>query len=150
MNSSRNTGRALAAELQAAAPARNDVTPAAAGAAESMDGRDGWREPPALTLDAEGVIVDCSDLGEEFFGYARAELASQHVSRVLPQFASVELLQNGQPNPYFNFLCHIGHAFEVQPRAGAAFLCALSLVCLSNAGHTMLRLIAQPSPAVFA
>jgi hypothetical protein len=145
MNSSTNTGRALAAEWKTPAPARNEMTLAKGGGAGNTDSRAGWHEPPALTLDADGVIVDCSDRGEVFFGYARTELASLHVSRVLPQLAGLELLKNGEPNAYFSFLCHIGHAFEVRPRAGAAFLCALSMVCLSGAGQTILRLIAQSS-----
>ncbi len=109
-----------------------------------------WREPPALTLDERGVILDCSERGEEFFGYTRAELACQHVSKVLPQLSGLALLEDGEPNAYITYLCHIGHAFEVTPRGGIAFLCGLSLVRLSDAGHTFLRLIAQSSPAVIA
>ncbi len=102
----------------------------------------GWREPPALTLNASGVIINCSERGEEFFGYSRTELACRHVSEVLPQLSEWELLQDGEPNAHFSFLCHIGHAFRVQPRDGRAFHSALSLVCLRDAGETILRLIA--------
>lgn len=102
-----------------------------------------WREPPALTLDEHGVIVDCSGQGEEFFGYARSELARQHVSMVVPWLAGLDLFKNGQPNAYFSFLCHIGHTFEVIPRRGVVFLCGFSLVCLTDAGQTLVRLIAQ-------
>jgi PAS domain S-box-containing protein len=103
-----------------------------------------WREPPALTLDARGVIVDCSERGEALFGYSRTELACRHVSEVLPQLSEWELLRDGEPNAHFSFLCHIGHAFQVRPRNGATFLSALSLVCLRDAGETVLRLIASP------
>lgn len=105
----------------------------------------GWREPPTLTLDARGVIMDCSDSGEDFFGYSRNELASRHVSELLPQLGRWELLKNGQLNPHFHFLCHIGHAFQVRPRNGSTLLSHLSLVRLARAGETILRLIAQPA-----
>ena len=150
MNSARESGTVLAMELQTNVQARDKVAAATATAERNGNRPADWCEPPALTLDADGVIVDCSDRGEVFFGYARTELSSLHVSRVLPQLAGLELLKNGEPDAYFSFLCHIGHAFEVQPRAGAAFLCGLSMVCFRNAGQTILRLIAQPSPAAFA
>lgn len=105
----------------------------------------GWREPPTLTLDARGVIVDCSDSGEAYFGYSRNELARRHVSELLPQLGQWDLWMNGEPNPHFNFLCHIGHAFQVRSRHDRDLLSHLNLVCLGRAGETILRLIAQPA-----
>jgi hypothetical protein len=116
----------------------------AAGAGDAV--ARAWREPPALTLDENGVIVDCSGHGAEFFGYTRSELSCQHVSMVLPGLFGLELFEDGQPNAYFHFLCHIGHTFEVMPRAGVAFLCAFSLVCLTGAGRSLVRLIVQSPP----
>jgi len=108
-----------------------------------------WREPAALTLDQDGVIVDFSGRGEEFFGYSRSELARQHVSMLVPWLAGLDLFENGQPNAYFNFLCHIGHSFEVIPRRGVVFLCEFSIVWLKDAGQTLVRLIVQ-SPSGMA
>lgn len=117
---------------------RTYYTPGAADAVARA-----WREPPALTLDEHGVIMNCSERGEEFFGYTRSELARQHVSTVLPQLSGLALLKDGQPHAYLNFLCRIGHAFEVTPRNGVGFVCGLSLVCLTGTGHTLLKLIVQ-------
>lgn len=142
MNSFANIDRKLGGQLQTAGLDTGKA------AEEGTDSHQDWREPPTLILDKWGVIVDCSEDGEMFFGYGRKELARQHVSRVLPQLAGLELLENGEPAPYFSFLCHIGHAFEVKPRAGAAFLSRLSLVCLTHAGQTNLRLIAQSMPVM--
>lgn len=105
-----------------------------------------WREPAALTLDEDGVIVDCSGHGEELFGYTRSELTDQHVSMLLPGLFGLDLFRDGQPNAYLHFLCHIGHTFEVMPRVGVAFLCGFSLVCLTDAGRRILRLIVQSPP----
>lgn len=107
-----------------------------------------WREPPALTLDEYGVIMECNDCGEEFFGYSQKELAQQHISTVLPQLSRVELLKGGEPNANFSFLCRIGHVFEVMPRSGAVILCGFTLVYLSGAGQTFMRLIVQVSPGM--
>jgi PAS domain-containing protein len=150
MNSARDGGMELVVKSQTDVPAIDDVSHVTEIAGRHTNRHADWCEPPALTLNAQGVIVDCSDRGESFFGYARTELARLHISSILPQLAGLDLLQNGEPNPYFAFLCHIGHAFEVKPREGAAFLCSWSLVCFRNAGQTILRLIAQPSPAAFA
>lgn len=103
----------------------------------------GRREPPTLTLDAHGYMLDCSESCPEFFGCSRQELARTHISELVPELARWELLTDGEPNAHLSYLCHIGHAFEVRPRGGRAFLSHLHLVRLSRAGTTALRLIAH-------
>lgn len=149
MKSPRNSGGMRHSKLKVDLPICADTVTSVTRPAEAApNSLAGWREPPVLTLDANGMIVSCSERGEAFFGYARKELEHQHVSRVLPELADQKLLQNGEPNARFSFLCHIGHAFEVRPRAGTGFLCGLSLVCLTGAGQTILRLIANSPPAM--
>lgn len=115
------------------------------GSARGADGKTAgiWHEPPALTLDKNGLIMECNDGGAEFFGYSRKELAHQHISTVLPQLSRMELLKGSEPNAEFSFMCRIGYAFEVIPRNGTAILCGLSVVCLSSAGQTLMRLIVK-------
>ncbi|HEY5993345.1 MAG TPA: PAS domain S-box protein [Gallionellaceae bacterium] len=105
----------------------------------------GWREPATLTLDERGMICDCSKAGEELFGYTRHELTWQHVSRLLPQLSVVNLVEDGEINPLFGFLCHCGHLFQIQNRHGSTFPGKLSLVHLSHTGKSVLRLIVQPT-----
>lgn len=102
-----------------------------------------WREPPSLTLDDQGRILDCSARAEEVFGYSRAQLLHQHVSMVLPEVAEMDLLKDGQPSAYFTFLCRIGYVFKMMPRSGAAILRGLSLVWLTGRGNRLVRLIVQ-------
>jgi hypothetical protein len=103
-------------------------------------------EPPILTLNGHGAIVDCSGGNEAFFGYTRNELASMHVSDVLPEFGEWELLPDGAPNPRLRFLCRINHAFLVKGRGGVCFLCGLTIVYLNGHGQEILRVITHPIP----
>ncbi len=109
-----------------------------------------WREPAALTLDERGMILDCSDSGEELFGYCRLDLIHQHVSKLLPQLAGVDLIQDGEPNAQLGFLCHIGHPFQFHDCNGGVFNSELSFVHLNHAGKSIVRLIARPFPTAGA
>ncbi len=103
-----------------------------------------WREPAALTLDEQGMILDCSESGEELFGYSRLELLQQHVSTLLPQLSGIDLFRDGEPNALLAFLCRIGHLFQVQCCEGVTFHSELTFVHLNHAGKSILRLIAHP------
>ncbi len=113
------------------------------GAVLSTESLAGWREPAALTLDEHGMILDCSDSGEELFGYSRRELVRQHVSRLLPQLYGVALFRDGEPNAMLAFLCRIGHLFQLHSRHDGVIHSELSFVHLSHAGKTTLRVIAH-------
>ncbi len=105
----------------------------------------GWREPVALILDECGMIRDCSDAGEELFGYKLRELISLPVSKLLPQLSEMELIQDGQFNPRFAYLCRCGHLFRAQNQHGRTFLSELGLVSLNQAGKRILKLFVLPS-----
>jgi PAS domain S-box-containing protein len=105
----------------------------------------GWREPVALILDENGMIRDCSHTSEELFGYKLRELISLHVSKLLPQLSEFDLIQNGQFNPRFVYLCHCGHLFTAQKSEGGTFLSELCLVNLYQAGKRILKLFVLPS-----
>ena len=109
-----------------------------------------WREPAALTLDEEGVICDCSDSGEELFGYSRRELIRQHVSKLLPQLSEVKLVQDGHLNQRFGLLCRCGQHFQAQGRYGSSFQSELSFVHLDHSGKCILRLFVRPADNVEA
>ena len=111
----------------------------------SNERQSGWREPVSLILDEKGMIRDCSETSEELFGYKIRELIAFHVSKLLPQLSEFELVQNGQFNPRFVYLCRCGHLFKAQSQHGRAFLSELSLVSLNHAGQRILKLFVLPS-----
>jgi PAS domain S-box-containing protein len=98
-----------------------------------------------LTLDARGMILDCSRAAERLFGYRRSEMAWHHISMLLPQLARVDLLPDGQPNPELRFRCRIGRSFRAVPQHGATFASELYFTALSSEGHSRLLLIVRPS-----
>ncbi len=104
------------------------------------------QDPPALAMDECGMILDCSKSFEQLFGFRRRDLVWQHVSRLLPQFIGVELVQAGRLNPFLNYLCHCGHHYAVLNRQGGMFPCMLSFVHVEFDGRRSLRLIINPSP----
>jgi hypothetical protein len=106
--------------------------------------RYGWREPAALILDEGGIIRDCNNT-EELFGYKLRELLSQHISKLLPQLAEFELIQDGQFNPRFSYLCRCGHLFKAQSQDGDTFLSELDPVSLARAERRILKLYILPS-----
>ncbi len=102
-------------------------------------------DPPALSLDERGMILDCSKSFEQQFGFRRIDLVWQHVSRLLPQLKNVDLIQAGQINRMLNFLCHCGQLFEAQTQQGESLTARLSFVHIDNQERRSLKLIVQPS-----
>ncbi len=102
-------------------------------------------DPPALSLDERGMILDCSKSFEQQFGFRRIDLVWQHVSRLLPQLKNVDLIQAGQINRMLNFLCHCGLLFEAQTQQGDSLTARLSFVFIENPERRSLKLIVQPS-----
>lgn len=105
----------------------------------------GWYEPAVLTVDERGMIRDCSQAGEELFGYRLRELLLLHISGLLPQLSGIELLPNDRINPELAHLCESGHVFWGQNRSGEIFPSELSLVTREQAGGRMLRLFVMYS-----
>lgn len=102
-------------------------------------------EPPSITLDERGMVLDYSKACEEFFGYQRRDLVWHHVSRLFPQLTDVELVKKGRFNPLLVFLCRCGKIFQAKNMLGDLFSCNLSFVHLEYNGKLTLRLIVNPS-----
>lgn len=105
----------------------------------------GWREPAALMLDERGMICDCSEAGEELFGYSRPEITWQHVTRLLPELDGIKLVQDGEINPMLVFLSRCGHRFLARTRQGGTLSSELNFFNVGRTGKLMLRLIVRPA-----
>jgi PAS domain S-box-containing protein len=101
-------------------------------------------DPPALSLDERGMILDCSKSFRTLFGFRRSELVWQHVSTLFPQLAGVELIQAGQVNSLLNHLCRCGKLYQAKNRQGDTFSINLSFVRIEYKGKGILRLIVHP------
>lgn len=99
--------------------------------------------PAELTLDENGMILDCSDSAEGLFKYSRNELIEQPVSKLLPQLSEIKLVKDGKPNPQLGFLCRCGHRFLTRGQYGT-FSSELNFVFLAYGGMSILRLIVHP------
>jgi PAS domain S-box-containing protein len=102
-------------------------------------------DPPALSLDERGMILDCSKAFEKLFGFRRSELVWRHVSTLFTQLTGVELVQAGQVNPFLNYLCRCGQLYQAQNRQGDTFSSNLSFVRLEYGGRRFLRLVVRAS-----
>ena len=101
-------------------------------------------EPPALSLDERGMILDCSKSFRKLFGFRRSDLVWQHVSTLFPQLAGVELVQAGQVNSLLSYLSRCGKLYQAKNRQGDTFSINLSLVRIEYKGRGILRLIVHP------
>jgi PAS domain S-box-containing protein len=98
-------------------------------------------DPPALSLDERGMILDCSKSLEKLLGFRRSELVWHHVSMLFSQLEGVELVQGGQVNSLLNYLCRCGQLYQVKNRQGETFSSNLNLFRIENQGKRILRLI---------
>ncbi|MEW6415883.1 MAG: PAS domain-containing protein [Pseudomonadota bacterium] len=81
----------------------------------------GPTELVVLSLNDQGVIRGCSEACHRIFGYAAAELAGCHISTLLPQLPSDELVRDGRIDARLAYLCHCGHPFQARHRNGQHF-----------------------------
>ncbi len=102
-----------------------------------------YGEPAAVTLKHDGSICDCNEAAEALFGFRREELVTHSISRLLPELAQVEWVQERRPNPQLSFLCRIGKQFEALVRDGGSFPCRIALVDLGNHIQCRLRLVVR-------
>lgn len=102
-------------------------------------------DPPALSLDERGMVLDCSKSFERLFGFRRSELVWHHVSTLFPQLAGVELVRDGQINSLLSYLCRCGQPYQAINRQGETLSSNLSFVRIEYKGKRILRLIVQPS-----
>lgn len=101
-------------------------------------------DPPALSLDERGMILECSKSFEMLFGFRYNDLVWHHVSLLFPQLMGVELVQAGQLNPLLNYLCRCGHLYQTRNRQGDSFFSRLSFVFIGYDGSQSLRMIVRP------
>lgn len=101
-------------------------------------------DPPALSLDERGMILDSSKSFRKLFGFRRSDLVWKHVSSLFPQLADVELVQAGQVNSLLNYLCRCGKLYQAINRQGDKFSINLSFVRIEYKGRGILRLIVHP------
>jgi PAS domain-containing protein len=107
-------------------------------------------DPPALSMDEDGMIHDCSRAFEVLFGFLREDIIEQHISRFFPQLCGVELIQSGQFNPLLNYLCRCGHLFRVQNRGGDTLAINLNFVHVGYDGSRILKMFVRPPREVNA
>ncbi len=107
-------------------------------------------DPPALSMDEDGVIHDCSRAFEVLFGFLREDVVEQHISRFFPQLCGVDLVQSGQFNPLLSYLCRCGHLFRVQNRGGDMLAINLSFVHVGYDGSRILKMFMRPPREVDA
>ena len=116
--------------------ASNQWQPSAESAAtsvhESIAELDKSAQLAVLTIDDRGMVRDCDHGGEALFKYRRSELVWRHVSILLPQLATLDLMQNGQPNPRLRFLCRIGHHLQAVTHDGEHFASEIFVNVLDN------------------
>lgn len=100
---------------------------------------------PVLTLDKRGMIRDCNRAGEAFFGYHRREMFWHHVSMLMPELATLDLIVDEQPNPRLRFLSRVGRHFETVARDGTRSTVEVFLNLLDGRGAGRLSLILRPA-----
>lgn len=101
-------------------------------------------DPPALSLDDRGMIIECSKSFGRLFGFRSSDLVLHHVSTLFPQLAGVELVQGGQVNSFLNYLCRCGQVYQAKNRQGDMLSNHLSFVRIEYNGKRILRLIVHP------
>lgn len=102
-------------------------------------------DPISISVDARGMITDCSNTSEQFFGYRRRDLVSHHVSKLFSELKEIELIQNDEFNQSLIYLCRCGKLLQAQNRLGGKLSCNLNFVHLDNNGKNTFRLIASPA-----
>jgi hypothetical protein len=128
----------------APAPDRETVS-ATFPSAVAMDMASDADDIAALALDERGMIRDCSPAAEKLFRCRQTDLFGRHVSLLLPQLATLELMPNGEPNPRLRFLSRIGRHFFALTHDRQCFDCDLFLTVLDRARDGHLRLIVRPA-----
>lgn len=102
-------------------------------------------DPISVSVDARGMITDCSNTSEQFFGYRRRDLVIHHISKLFSELTEIELIQNDEFNQSLVFLCRCGKLLQAKNSMGDTISCNLNFVHLVNNGKNTYRLIASPA-----
>lgn len=100
-----------------------------------------------LTLDDQGVILECGTTCESMFGYSPGALLGSPVSRLIPRLSTIELVEDERINSRLAHLCHCAIAFEARRRDGETFTSELFINRLGrhNVAVLVRRLALVPS-----
>lgn len=98
-------------------------------------------EPAGLTLNRRGAICNCNAAAETLFGFHHDELLKQPISRLLPELADIEWVQDGRPNHHLSFLSRIGQSLQAVTRDGRQFASRFTVTDLGNAENCRLRMV---------
>lgn len=99
----------------------------------------------SISVNVHGMILDCSNTCEKFFGYRRRDLVRHHVSTLFFELSEIELIQQEEFNKSLVFLCRCGKLFRAKSRLGDTILCNFNFVHLNNDGENILKMIASPA-----
>jgi PAS domain S-box-containing protein len=90
------------------------------------------RELAKITLNDQGIILNCCTTCEKVFGYRQDELKGRHVSALLPSLQDTELIMEERINSRLAFLCHCATPFQARRRDGRCFNSELFVNRLGN------------------
>lgn len=79
------------------------------------------RDLSKITLDDQGIILNCCATCENVFGYRQDELKGHHVSKLLPCLQDTELVLEDRINTRLAFLCRCASPFQARRRDGRSF-----------------------------
>ena len=93
-----------------------------------------------------GMILDANATGAGLLGYFPKYSTRHHISRLLPNLAEIELLEEGgeRVNPYLRFLSRIGHRFKIVSSDGRYLTCELFFSDLRNIGRHQILIMIYP------
>ena len=79
------------------------------------------RDLAKISLNDQGIILNCCSTCENVFGYRQDELGGRHVSTLLPYLQDTELVLEDRINSRLAFLCHCATPFQARRRDGRFF-----------------------------
>jgi len=103
------------------------------------------QEMATLILFADGVIRNYNEEAVRLLDYLPNELTGQHISKVLPQLAEIQLVQMQRVNPYLRYLSRKGHQFKIVNKEGTHFSGELMFRDMEKLGLYHLRVIIYPT-----
>lgn len=99
----------------------------------------------SISVGASGMILDCSNSSEQFFGYRRHDLVMYHISQLFPELNEIEMIKKDEFNQSLIYLCRCGKLLQAHNRMGDTISCNLNFVHLDNNGKNTFKLIVSPA-----
>lgn len=98
-----------------------------------------------IEMDEMGIIRNCNGTCEQMVGFRRDELVSHPISMLIHRLSEYPLILNHDLNPVLDYLCHCGMLFQIENKAGDAFLSQIRFVYLRHFKVPRVRLLASPT-----